>query len=123
MKIHALSEALTVCRVESYQTVDFSRPLVFIGKTDEENSLVAETEYVPQNVLAREDGWRAFRIEGVLDFCLVGILSGILNVLKDSGIGVFTVSTYNTDYILVKEERFHEALNALDEAGYEITGR
>ncbi len=68
---------------------------------------------------AREDGWRAFRIEGVLDFSLTGILSAISGILAENGIGIFAVSTYNTDYILVKAENLVKALDVLREAGYE----
>ena len=72
----------------------------------------------PANTIAREDGWRGFRIEGVLDFSLVGILSEISGILASHGIGIFAVSTYNTDYILVKKENFYKAMEALAQAGY-----
>ena len=54
-------------------------------------------------MVEREDGWRAFRIQGVLDFSLIGILSKITSILAEHSIGVFAISTYNTDYIFVKE--------------------
>ena len=60
---------------------------------------------MPKDALERDDGWRAFRIQGVLDFSLIGILSAISAVLAENHIGIFAVSTYNTDYILTKEER------------------
>jgi hypothetical protein len=63
--------------------------------------------------VAREDGWRGFRIEGVLDFSLIGILSLISTILADNQIGIFAVSTYNTDYILVKDENFDRAMDPL----------
>ena len=61
-----------------------------------------------------------FRIEGQMDFSLIGILSGISTVLAEKKIGIFAVSTYNTDYILVKEENFGRAMDALEKAGYEV---
>jgi hypothetical protein len=64
----------------------------------------------------------AFRIEGILDFSLIGILSKISTVLADHGIGIFAVSTFNTDYILVKKENYEKALNHLETAGYTVTG-
>ncbi|MBQ1552188.1 MAG: ACT domain-containing protein, partial [Clostridia bacterium] len=70
--------------------------------------------------LAREDGWRAFRVAGVLDFSLTGVLSGITGVLAGAGVGVFAVSTYDTDYILVKRVDAGKAADALARAGYEI---
>lgn len=92
----------------------------FVGKTEEELSLVCSTRYVPSETIEREDGWRAFRIEGVLDFSLIGILSGLTSLLAEQGIGIFAVSTYNTDYILTKAEHYTRALTVLEDAGYRI---
>ena len=71
--------------------------------------------------LERDDGWRGFRIQGVLDFSLIGILSKLSAILAEQQIGIFAVSTYNTDYILVKEKDFDRALNALADNGYTVT--
>ena len=120
MELKKLPYELTVCKVESIADIDLEGEFFFIGKTDEEISLVCSTADTPSQTLAREDGWRAFRIEGVLDFSLIGILSKISGVLADSGIGIFAVSTYNTDYILVKAENFDRAAEALAAAGYAI---
>ncbi len=92
----------------------------FIGKTDEEYSLVCITEDTPINTTERDDGWKGFRIQGVLNFSLIGILSKLSSILADNKIGIFAVSTFNTDYILVKEENFDKALNVLALAGYTI---
>ena len=92
----------------------------FAARTDEEISLVCKTSDVPSETLERDDGWKGFRIEGVLDFSLIGILSKISAILADNKIGIFAVSTYNTDYILVKEENFEKALSVLSENGYNI---
>ena len=92
----------------------------FVGKTDEEISLVCLTSDVPDNTTDRVDGWRTFRIEGVLDFSLIGILSEISKVLAENKIGIFVVSTYNTDYILVKRENLQKAQQALKATGYEV---
>ena len=75
---------------------------------------------MPANVTHREDGWKAFRIEGVLDFSLIGILSKISAILAENAIGIFVVSTYNTDYVFIKKENFPQAVSALGKAGYEI---
>ena len=120
MELKKLPYELTVCKVESIADIDLEGEFFFIGKTDEEISLVCSTADTPSQTLAREDGWRAFRIEGVLDFSLIGILSKISGVLADSGIGIFAVSTYNTDYILVTAENFDRAAEALAAAGYAI---
>lgn len=104
---------LTVCKVKTVKDIDLTGEYVFVGKTDEEISLVCPTNMAPSDTIAREDGWKAFRIEGILDFSLIGILSKISTVLADSGIGIFAVSTYNTDYILVKAGDFDRAADAL----------
>jgi len=120
MKLKVLPWAMTVCKPADVSALDLSRPFYFIGRTDEELSLVCPTEDVPAATTAREDGWRGFRIEGTLDFSLVGILSKLSAVLAENGIGLFAVSTFNTDYILVKEAELDRALRLLAAAGYTV---
>ena len=120
MKIKKLPYELSVCKVADVSEIGLNDEFFFVGKTDEEISLVCKTEDVPAETTVREDGWKGFRIEGVLDFSLIGILSKISTILAENKIGIFAVSTYNTDYILVKEENFERALDALSKAGYEI---
>ena len=120
MELKTIEYQLSVCKVSGVSDIDLAADFYFVGKTDEELSLVCRTEDVPENTLEREDGWRAFRIQGVLDFSLIGILSKISGILAEHEIGIFAVSTYNTDYILVKEENFEEALRVLSLEGYVI---
>lgn len=122
MKLRKLPYHLTVCKVESLSAIDLASEFFFIGRTDEEISLVCRTEDTPVHTTERDDDWCGFRIEGVLDFSLIGILSKLSAVLAENGIGIFAVSTYNTDYILVKAENFDRATAALAEAGYEVAG-
>ena len=82
--------------------------------------LVCLTSDVPENTIERDDGWLAFRVAGVLDFSLIGILSKLSTILAENKIGIFAVSTYNTDYILTKEKDFVDALEVLTEAGIQI---
>ncbi|MBS5449769.1 MAG: ACT domain-containing protein [Coriobacteriia bacterium] len=121
MEIEKLDCALSVCKVADYSLVDVEDEFCFTGHTDEERSLVCRTELVPANAIAREDGWRAFRVKGVLDFSLVGILAPIATLLADNGISLSAVSTFNTDYVLVKQESFERALALLDQAGYAVS--
>ena len=122
MELKTIEYQLSVCKVSGVSDIDMTADFYFIGRTDEELSLVCRTEDVPANTLERDDGWRAFRIQGVLDFSLIGILARLSGILAEHEIGIFAVSTYNTDYILVKEENFEEALSVLSLEGYEITG-
>ena len=92
----------------------------FIAKTVEELSLVCKTEDTPEKTIARDDGWKGFRIQGVLDFSLIGVLSKIAGILAENGISIFAVSSFNTDYILVKASDFDKALETLADAGYTV---
>ena len=120
MKIKRIEDSFSVCKVENYSLVNMNSEYCFTGKTEEENSLVCLTKDVPSNVIERDDGWKAFYIQGTLDFSLIGILSKISGILAENGIGIFAISTFNTDYVLTKNENYERALQALSEAGYEI---
>ncbi len=120
MELKRLPFDLTVCKVAGTEDIDLGRGFFFIGKTDEELSLVCRTEDVPAHTVEREDGWKAFRIEGILDFSLTGILARISGILAGHQIGIFAVSTYNTDYVLVKAGQFDDAMKALSEEGYTV---
>ena len=120
MELKRIDCKLTVCKVTEVSSINLESDFYFIAKTDEEVSLVCKTEDTPINTVERDDGWRGFRIQGVLDFSLIGILSKLSGILAEHKIGIFAVSTYNTDYILVKEENFERALSVLSEEGYTI---
>ena len=120
MELKIITHNLTVCKVADISEIDMSADFYFIGKTDEELSLVCKTEDTPSKTIKRDDGWRGFRIQGVLDFSLIGILSKLSGILAEHKIGIFAVSTYNTDYILVKKENFERALDVLVSEGYSV---
>ena len=120
MVIERLPGAFTVCKIADPQVIHWTDAFVFVGKTDNELSLVCETAAVPQDTLSREDGWRGLRVAGALDFSLIGILSSITTLLAQNAVSVFAVSTYDTDYIFVKQERLDAAVAALEKA-YTIT--
>jgi Uncharacterized conserved protein len=120
MVLKKIEHKLSVCKVTDISDIDLNSDFYFIGKTDEELSLVCKTDAVPYKTIERDDGWRGFRIQGVLDFMLIGILSKLSGILAEHKIGIFAVSTYNTDYILVKEENFDRAMEALISEGYKV---
>lgn len=122
LTIKPITEEFAVCQVEDYSQVNLENPFVFTGATDDEKSLVCPIALVPENALSVDKTWSAFRIEGVLDFSLIGILSKISSLLAENNIGIFAISTYNTDYILTKTTDFQSALRVLEEAGYQILG-
>ena len=120
MQLKVINNEFSVCKVKDYSEINLNQEYVFTGSTDEERSLVCPVSLVPQNTIEREDGWKAFRIEGTLDFSLIGILAAISKVLADGGIGIFAISTFNTDYILTKSQNFERAIGLLQSAGYSI---
>ena len=87
-------------------------PLVSVTRTRHELSIICPSAAVPENVLC-EAGWRAFTIEGKLELSAVGVLSGILDPLAKAGISILAFSTFDTDYVLVREARLDAAKAAL----------
>ena len=118
LRMIALEQDFSVCKVEDYSQIDLGQPFVFTGSTDEEKSLVCPTAFVPSNIVERDDGWKAMRIMGVLDFSLIGILARISGILAENRIGIFAVSTFNTDYVFVKKRDFEKSVRALENAGF-----
>lgn len=115
-----LAARFSVVQIADAQAVDLTGEYVFLSKMDDELSLVCETRLAPKDVINAEHGWKGLKIVGVLDFGLVGIIAGISARLADANISVFVVSTYNTDYIFLKEAMFDRATQVLRDAGYEI---
>ena len=103
-----------------FSVSDFHGPFFTVTRTDDESSIV-----VPENVEIESDksdrGWACIKVEGPLEFGLVGILAGISSVLADAKISIFALSTFDTDYILVKREQVEAAKDALTSAGYGLT--
>lgn len=120
IKIKKIEQNFSICKVEDFSIISLEDEYCFIGKTDEEKSLVCLTKNIPNNIIESDDNWKAFRIEGILDFSLIGILAGISSLLAENNIGIFVVSTYNTDYVLTKSNDYSSALEILSKAGYQI---
>ena len=120
MTIRVLPCDFTVCQIGDLASADLTAPFTFLSRTDEELSLVCPTDLCPAETIRREDGWKGFGICGELDFSLIGILSKIAVILAENRISIFAISTYNTDYVLTKKDRFPLALSLLKAAGYEI---
>ncbi|MDR2393302.1 MAG: ACT domain-containing protein [Treponema sp.] len=90
-----------------------------LTKTKDEISIVASSKSIePYEKI--EDGWNILKIMGTLDFSLTGIISTISTILANENISVFVISTYNTDYIMIKKEAIEAAIEVLKKNGYEI---
>src|SRR5438309_1560680 len=88
-----------------------------VTRTVEELSVVCRQEMVPSGTLA-EVGWRCLRVAGAMPFTLVGVLASLTGPVAAAGVGVFAVSTFDTDYLFFKEAVFQEAVAALRGAGH-----
>ena len=94
-------------------------PSFSVPRTAEELSLVAPESTTPADVRA-ERGWRAFQVAGPIDFSQTGVLASVLQPLADARISIFAVSTFDTDYILVRAESLEPAIAALLAAGHRV---
>lgn len=93
--------------------------IYFLGKTHDELSIVCRSTLLLDSE-EQEDGWRSLEVLGPLGFSLTGILSDISGVLASADISIFAISTFDTDYILIKEENVDSAVIHLEKAGYNL---
>jgi hypothetical protein len=122
LTLEVLADELAVCRLASDAHVPdwaWSEGFTSVTRTEDELSVVCAAEPVPVDI-KHTPGWRALKVRGPLDFSLVGILAGLSNILADAGIPIFAISTYDTDYLLVRREQLDAAAEALKAAGYEV---
>ncbi len=120
MVIRALDGEYAVCKLKKIVALP-QKGFRSITVTDNEISLVCAEEHIPQeDVLETEKGFSLLKIEGQLDFSLIGILAEISGILAKEKISIFCISTYDTDYILVRKTRLSDSLRALGEHGFGI---
>jgi uncharacterized protein len=119
-KLLLLPETLCICRLERNAPIPewaLTGGFSSITRTAEELSVVCPQNRVPPGI-QKQDGWKALQVEGPLDFSLTGVLASLTDPLAKEGISVFAVSTYDTDYLLVKEKQLEGAIQALRGEGY-----
>lgn len=123
----AMEGVLSVCRLAAdaplpaWAFEGSAGAFVSVTRTAEELSVVCRREVVPEGVRC-EGGWRAMRVGGPLDFAMVGVLATLLGPIAEAGVAVFVVSTFDTDYLLVREDRLDAAVRALRGAGHGVVG-
>ncbi|MDU1905408.1 MAG: ACT domain-containing protein [Dysgonomonas sp.] len=120
IELEIINKKFAVCKLQKIENINFNDEYLFIGKTSDEISLVCEESSIPWDYIEKEEGWQAFKIEGTLDFSLVGILAKISTLLAENNISIFAISTYNTDYILIKKENFQNAITIMSNNYYKI---
>lgn len=118
MRLKQLEGDFTVCKLKGREDAAFGGPFLSLTETEDELSLVCRTSAAPKSCEAREDGWACVKVEGPLDFSLVGILAELAGILAEEKISIFAVSTFDTDYILMKKEKVGRAAAALRKRGH-----
>ncbi|UQZ88248.1 ACT domain-containing protein [Deltaproteobacteria bacterium Smac51] len=120
MRLIKLDGDFSVSKLPSADNLDLGREFSFLSITDDEISYVCKSEFVPADAVETEHDWKALKISGTLDFGMIGVIAKISGLLAEQKISIFVVSTFNTDYILVKKSSFEKTLNILSSNGYEI---
>jgi uncharacterized protein len=123
LSLRVLAGELAVCRLPAdapAPAVFAHAPLFSVTRTHDELSIVCPVADAPADALV-EPGWRALQVAGPLDFALTGVLAAIAEPLAESGVSIFATSTFETDYVLVRAAALDAALEALRQAGHEVS--
>lgn len=122
LRLLLLESRLAVCRSAPDAQIPeglYREPFYSLTRTDDELSLVCLESRAPKQGQV-ERGWRCLAVEGPLDFNEVGVFAALTQPLAEAGVGIFAISTYDTDYLLVKEELLEQAIRSLETAGHEV---
>jgi uncharacterized protein len=122
LRLSVFAERLAVCRMAPDSEIPTwaTGALFFsVTRTPGELSVVCPEQVVPPEVLC-ERGWRAPKLEGAFDLSLIGVLVSVVTPLVEAGVNVFALATYDTDYVLVKEEQLDHAAATLRRSGHEV---
>lgn len=122
LRLLPLEERLAICRMEPRAELPgwmWGASFFSLTRTADELSIVCPERCVPASIVC-EGGWRALKLEGPFDFGEVGVLASVAEPLAEAGVSTFTVSTYETDYVLVKDEHLERAVSALLKRGHSV---
>ncbi|MFC4323229.1 ACT domain-containing protein [Litchfieldia salsa] len=127
MKLKILDSTFSVVKFSPNETIPLwaLRSDVFsITRTDEELSIVCPSESLSKYEVYKdiENDWKCIKVEGILDFSLTGILSSLANTLAENKISIFAISTFNTDYLLIKSHSIEKAKAVLENEGHAFSG-
>ena len=123
MTLTILPQTLSIARLQATEDIPSwatQSPFFCITRTSDELSIVASEEVIPSDI-QQEKGWRALKLHGPIAFSEVGVLNSLTKPLAEAGISIFAISTFDTDYVLVKEENLSRAIDVLSSAGHVIT--
>ena len=112
-----LNKKFSVCKVKELDQELLKKEFVFIGNTDNELSLICESSMIPEDCIIVEEGWECFRIAEDASFSKYGMIAFLSEIIASRKTSILVVGTFDTDYILVKEEKMPEVVEALKENG------
>lgn len=124
LTLSILPDTFAICRLEAKAKLPdwaFSSNFFSITRTLNELSIVCPVAQIPPDIECNLE-WCCFQVEGQLDFSLTGILAALATPLAQAGISIFALSTYNTDYLMVKQENQELAIEILSQAGHQVRG-
>jgi hypothetical protein len=122
LTLSILRETFTICRLDKDAPVPdwvFQGNVYSVTRTKDELSIVCSQINVPKGIVCNK-GWSCLKVKGPLDLSSTGIISSIAKTLEQEGISLFSISTYDTDYVMVKEKNLEKAILALTETGHRI---
>ena len=123
LQLSFLKDKYGICTLPNTATIPdwaLTQSLASITRTDKELTIVCRQDIIPSE-LQSDINWRCFRIDGSFDLDQIGVISSISSPLADAGISIYVISTYDTDYFLVKEEKLNQALSVLSNSNHSIT--
>jgi uncharacterized protein len=125
LTLSVFPDVFAICRLPPDAALPIwahAESFVSITRTRDELSIVCPQSHVPDGMQAETD-WRCLKVEGPFDLALTGVLASLVGPLATAGISMFTVATYDTDYILVKNQDIVRALEVLEQAGHQVRRR
>ena len=123
LKLSLLKESYSICTLPNTAPIpDWAskESLASITRTDKELTIVCKQDIIPSE-LQSDRNWRCFRIDGSFDLNQIGVISSISSPLADAGISIYVISTYDTDYFLVKDNNLDQTISTLSDIGHNIT--
>jgi hypothetical protein len=123
LELSLLADTFAVCKLAPKADIPgwASGDFYALTRTADELSIVCPEKAVPEDV-PHESSWRCLKVAGPLDFGLTGVLASLLTPLAEAGISVFAISTFNTDYLLVKSNNLERVIHSLRAAGHSVKG-
>lgn len=117
MDLRMVNEKFVICQVENFNQIDFNQDYVFTAKTKDEYSVICPEEIAPSQYIKIEHGWKCFHIAEDAAFEKYGMIAFLADIVAKQKTGILVVATFDTDYILIKEEKMEQVQKALIDAG------